>query len=649
MRVFTVLGPSGSGKSTLVQALAGLDGSPGRTFSVPGVATVSAFGFMGEDWAAIDIPGGAENLGPVGAALAASDIAVVCVPADAEAAVLAAPYLRMVEEAGVPSLVFINRIDSPQSRIAEIVSALQAYSRHHIVLREVPIREGDTITGFVDLVSERAWKFADGKRSVLIEMPESVKAREAEARAELLESYADFDDALMEELIEDRQPMVAELYDIASRTVRHHDLVACFLGSAGERHGINRLMKSLRHDAPGVEVARDRLGADTVALGALADVIRHLGKIVLLRALGGPVAAGAELGGATLGSVTDLDAKTALGSLAPGGIGLAVKSDHLAAGRVFTARASAPLPDWGQVHASSYRRIVTPVREKDDGRLLAALDRLAEIDPGLRVSPDEKTGNPILAAQGPLHLRRVLAKIADDFGIAVNEAPVPPALRETVRRGTEVHHRHRKQTGGAGQFADVSLRVEALPFDPDREDPLEFVNEVVGGVISRGFMPAIEKGVREAMAEGLLSGNPVIGVRVAVFDGKEHPVDSKEIAFKSAGKEAFKLAAAKARPVITEPIYHMEIVVPDQFAGDIMSDMSTRRGRVQGMLPTGTGKTVITAQAPLSEIQRYATDLRGMTQGRGRFSMSIDHYEDVPAHLVDAIVAAHKKEVEAVH
>lgn len=206
MRVFTVLGPSNSGKSTLVQALVGLDDRRGKSLAVQGVATVSTFGFMGQDWAAIDIVGGAENLGSVGAALAASDIAVLCVPPDAEGAVLAAPFLRKIEEAGLPCVIFINRIDSPQNRISEIVSALQAYSRHHIVLREVPIREGGTIVGFVDLVSERAWKFEEGKHSVLIEMPESVREREEQARAELLESYADFDEHLMEELIEDQKP-----------------------------------------------------------------------------------------------------------------------------------------------------------------------------------------------------------------------------------------------------------------------------------------------------------------------------------------------------------------------------------------------------------------------------------------------------------
>jgi elongation factor G len=216
------------------------------------------------------------------------------------------------------------------------------------------------------------------------------------------------------------------------------------------------------------------------------------------------------------------------------------------------------------------------------------------------------------------------------------------AYRETIRGKAEAQYRHKKQTGGAGQFGDVTIRIEPLAPDPAREDPLEFVNAIVGGVIDRTFVPAVEKGVREAMAEGVVSGNHMVDVRVTLFDGKMHPVDSKEIAFKIAGHEAFKIAAQKAQPVIMEPIYALEISVPDQFAGDIMSDMTTRRGRVSGMLPDGSGRTTISAHAPLAEIQRYATDLRSLTQGRGRFSMQFDHFEDVPQHLAQGLIEAQK-------
>lgn len=235
------------------------------------------------------------------------------------------------------------------------------------------------------------------------------------------------------------------------------------------------------------------------------------------------------------------------------------------------------------------------------------------------------------------------------FGVDVElDLPRVP-YRETIRGKAEAQYRHKKQTGGAGQFADVTIRIEPLPPDPNRTDPLEFVNAIVGGVIDKSFIPSVEKGVRAAMMEGVISGNPMVDVRVELFDGKMHPVDSKDIAFQIAGHEAFKIAAQKANPTIMEPIYQLEITVPEQYAGDIISDMNTRRGRVLGMMPAEGGRTTITAQAPLVEVLRYATDLRSLTQGRGRFSMAFDHYEDVPPHLMQALIEAQKKEHSSGH
>ncbi len=625
MKVFTVLGPSHAGKSTLVEALVGLEDSPGKRLDIPGVASVQGFGFMGEDWAAIDIAGGSENLSPVGAALAASDAAVLCVPADADDAVLAAPYLRVIEEAGIPAIVFINRIDAAQSRMSEIVAALQTYSRHHIVLREVPIRDGDSIVGMVDLVSERAWKFREGKPSVLIEMPEAVRGREEEARAELLESYADFDDALLEELIEDKAVMPEEVYEVATRTLQEHALVPAFMGSALNRNGINRLMKSLRHEAPGVEVARARLNDAPVAVGVLADVVKHLGKTVLVRALNKPIAASGPLGGGNVGSITDLDSKTALNTLKPGMIGLTVKSDHLAAGRGFTASAAAVLPGWARPHTSAYRRIVTPVHEKDDTRLSSALERLTEIDPGLNVTPDEKTGHPILATQGPLHLRRLMQKLAQDFSIEVNEAPVPPALRETIRRGTEVHHRHRKQSGGAGQFADVVIEVRPEA----RGSGFAFSSSVKGGAVPRNYIPAVENGAIEALAEGP-QGFAVVDVSVELKDGKSHSVDSSDFAFRTAGKNAVREALAELGTVVLQPIMKVDIHVPSVFSGSLVPLVSGLKGQVLGFEAheRAAGWDVFQTLLPMAAEDELFNALAAATRGTAWFTSAFDHYQE---------------------
>lgn len=622
MRLFTILGPSGAGKTTLVQALASLDDKRGKALSIPGVASVSSFGFMGEDWAAVDVVGGAENLASVGAALAVSDIAVICVPADAESAVLAAPFLRRVEELEVPAIIFINRIDSAQHRIAEIVAALQAYSRHHIVLREVPIRDGGTITGFVDLVSERAWKFEEGKHSALIEMPDSVKDREAAARTELLESYADLDDHLMEELIEDRQPLAEEVYAVAARALRDNAVIECFIGSASKGHGITRLMKSLRHDAPGVEQTRSRFGAGTLAVGALADQLKHLGKTVLVRALDGSVGGGARLGGADLGSITDLDAKTPLGQLAAGQIGLAVKSDHLSAGQVFSRDTGERLAGGGA--ASPFRRIIAPGHDKDDSRLLAALGRLAEIDPALGLASDEGTGRPVLATQGPLHLRRVLAKIGGDFAVPVGESPVPTALRETILRGTEVHHRHRKQTGGAGQFADVVVAIRP----ESRGAGFAFTETVKGGTVPRNYIPSVEEGARDGLAKGPL-GHPVVDVSVELKDGKSHAVDSSDHAFRTAGKSAIREALAEVGTVLLQPVMKVEIQVPSVFSGALVPLVSGMKGQVLGFEAheTAAGWDVFQLLLPMAAEDALFVALAAATRGTAWFTSAFDHYE----------------------
>ncbi|MCC6518433.1 MAG: elongation factor G [Tabrizicola sp.] len=622
MRLFTILGPSGAGKTTLVQALASLDDKRGKALSIPGVASVSSFGFMGEDWAAVDVVGGAENLASVGAALAVSDIAVICVPADAESAVLAAPFLRRVEELEVPAIIFINRIDSAQHRIAEIVAALQAYSRHHIVLREVPIRDGGTITGFVDLVSERAWKFEEGKHSALIEMPDSVKDREAAARTELLESYADLDDHLMEELIEDRQPLAEEVYAVAARALRDNAVIECFIGSASKGHGITRLMKSLRHDAPGVEQTRSRFGAGTLAVGALADQLKHLGKTVLVRALDGSVGGGARLGGADLGSITDLDAKTSLGQLAAGQIGLAVKSDHLSAGQAFSRDTGERLAGGGA--ASPFRRIIAPGHDKDDSRLLAALGRLAEIDPALGLASDEGTGRPVLATQGPLHLRRVLAKIGGDFAVPVGESPVPTALRETILRGTEVHHRHRKQTGGAGQFADVVVAIRP----ESRGAGFAFTETVKGGTVPRNYIPSVEEGARDGLAKGPL-GHPVVDVSVELKDGKSHAVDSSDHAFRTAGKSAIREALAEVGTVLLQPVMKVEIQVPSVFSGALVPLVSGMKGQVLGFEAheTAAGWDVFQLLLPMAAEDALFVALAAATRGTAWFTSAFDHYE----------------------
>ena len=628
MRVFTVFGPSQSGKTTLIDGLAGLEEQRPQSLDIPGVAKVTQFGFMGDDWTAVDIAGGAENLSTAGPALAGSDAAVLCVGADPQAAVLAAPYFRLIEEAGVPCFLFVNRIDAAEGRISEVISSLQAYCRHGIVLRQVPIREDGQVVGAVDLISERAWQYREGEPSLLVEIPEAVQGREQEARTELLEALADYDDALLEQLIEDQQPLTDDIYHTATTVLQHHDLVPALLGSAEHRNGMLRLMKSLRHEVPRVEAASERLGQGDapVAVGLLADHVKHVGKTVLIRAMGAGVANGQMLAGKTVGSITGLDAKAPQPELQPGQVGLTMKSDHLSVAQVFTAEGAAPLPGWAQAHAPGYRRLIEPAHERDEARLSAALERLSEIDCGISIEQDPQSGHALLAAQGPQHFRRCLAKLSDGFGIEVAELPVPPAYRETLRKPVTIHHRHRKQSGGAGQFADVVIEVKPMP----RGGGGVFAETIKGGVVPRNYIPAVEHGVQEALTEGP-HGYAVVDVAVTLTDGKYHSVDSSDFAFRTAGKNAMKEAMAESGTIVLEPIAQVLIHVPSVHAGGLVPTISGMKGQVLGFEghPDAAGWDVFRAMLPMTALDDLTNALASAARGTGWFTAEFDHYTEL--------------------
>ena len=303
MRAVTILGPSQSGKTTLAESLAALEGRP--TTAQIGALTLRTFRYLGEDWASLDIAGGADHLPAAAQALAASDAAVLCVSPDPDAAPLAAPYLRLAEASGVPVFLFINRMDQAHARIRDTVAALQSYAAHAIVLRQVPIREGGQITGAVDLISERAWHYEEGKPSSLVQIPADLRDREQEARTELLEHLADFDDALLEQLIEDKAPPTDRVYALIANLHKHNDIIAAYLGAASHMNGVNRLMKSLRHEAPtpAETLLRLGLGSGVTAIAIAADQKKHVGKSVLLRDFGGRLAQGTSLGGAPIGAL----------------------------------------------------------------------------------------------------------------------------------------------------------------------------------------------------------------------------------------------------------------------------------------------------------------------------------------------------------
>lgn len=626
MRTFTVLGPSQSGKTELVRRLAGLEGGHPRS-ETAGHLTLTRFTFMDEAWTAIDLAGGPEFARMAGAALLASDAAVLCVPPDPDEAVLAAPYLRAVEDSQTPTFLFINRMDEPKGRVRDIVAALQSYASHAIVLRQIPIREGGQVVGAVDLISERAWRYRDGQTSTLVEMPADTVEREHEARAELLEHMSDFDDKLLEELIEDRTPASAALFAIARRETENAVLIPAFLGSASHANGCLRLMKALRHEAPHVGVLKKRLGQDkALAVGFHAQIRKHLGKCVFLRALADGVSVGAQVGGASLGGLVEVGGKPGVEKLSAGEVAVSVKSDQLGAGRLFTAGGAAEAPAWSRGFPPALTRIVTPVNDRDEVRLSAALARMVEADPMLTLSQDEETGHAVLGLQGPMHLRQVLHAFSEGFGVEVDTQLPAPRYLETISAAVDEQYRHRKQSGGAGQFADVAVTIRPRA----RGTGFAFDEVVKGGAVPRNYIPSVEEGAREALQRGPL-GFPVTDLSVTLTDGKHHAVDSSDFAFRTAGRMALREGLAKAGPVLLQPVLRVAIHVPSVFSGAMVSLVSTLSGQVLGFDrdPDHRGWDIFRALLPAACIDDLVMALGSATQGSAWHEAEFDHYEEI--------------------
>lgn len=634
MRSLLVLGPSQSGKSTLVARLAGLEGN--AAVETAEHLTLTRFGFMGDRWCAIELAGGADFATMAGAGLMAADVAVLVVPPDPAAAVLAAPLLAAIEASGTPCMIFINRMDAAEGRVRDIVAALQVYSGHTVVLRQVPMREGNRVVGAVDLISERAWRYRPGAPSTLVEIPPDLRGRESEARTELLEHMADYDEKLLEELIEDSQPSSAALFGIASRELADTVLVPTFLGAAAQSNGVLRLMKALRHEVPHVDRLRARLGGEARAVAFHAQVRKHLGKVSFVRALAEGVATGHRLGGGNLGGLQALGGGHPA-ALDPGEVALAVKSDHLPVARAVTAEAALPRPAWAEAPAPMLARVLLPRSPKDDVRLSAALARLVETDPALSVGTADESGAALLRVQGPMHLRRVLAQLADEFGVPVEEQATGGSFRETVTARVEVSHRHRKQTGGAGQFADVTVVVTPR----GRGEGFAFDEVVKGGAVPRNYFDAVEAGAQDALARGPL-GFPVVDVGVTLTDGKHHAVDSSDHAFRTAARAAVKEGLEKAGPVLLQPVLKVEVHLPSVWTGALVPLFAALKGQVIGFEadPFQRGWDVFRALLPAGSLDELHQALAGATQGTARFAAQFDHFEELFGREAEAISKA---------
>lgn len=623
----------------------------------------------------IDVPGYADLVGEMAAAMRVVDGAIIVVDAAGGVEVGTELVWEMARKAGVPTLLFINKLDRENANFFRCIEQARQILDEAVVPMQLPIGEQREFAGIISLRRQRAWLISEKHDGGFVEadIPPELVDLEQEWREKLIDRIAATNDDLIEKYLDGGADALTQ--DELNRGLRagiaNGSIVPVFCGSALQVAGMAQLLNGILDSIPSAArkpvQARDLINGKDVTLKAAAaeplsalvfkTIVDPYGKMSYIRVFSGELSANSTVFNPRTGKDERIGQlymvrgreQTAVAAIGPGDIGVAAKLGDVSTNDTLCSRDRplqlAPI----DFPAPAFTATVKPKTRADLDKLGNALHNVVEEDPSVRVSRDPDTGESLLSGLGESHLQIIAERMKRKFGVEVElDLPRVP-YRETIRGKAEAQYRHKKQTGGAGQFADVSIRIEPLPHDPNRTDPLEFVNSIVGGVIDKVFIPSVEKGVRAAMAEGVISGNPMVDVRVELFDGKMHPVDSKDIAFQIAGHEAFKIAAQKANPTIMEPIYQLEITVPEQYAGDVISDMNTRRGRVMGMMPAEGGRTTITAQAPLVEVLRYATDLRSLTQGRGRFSMTFDHYEDVPPHLMQALIEARKKEHNSGH
>jgi elongation factor G len=680
LRNVVLLGHSGSGKTSLAEAMLFDTGVTNRMGRVEDGTTVADFddeehrrgisintAVVPVEWNdhkinVLDAPGFMDFLGDIKGALAVADGAVIVIDASAGVEVGTELVWGYTDEAGLPRLVFVNKIERENVRFDRVLEQLDASFDATFVPIQIPIGEGSHFQGVVDLVSMKAFT-GDGKASE--DIPDAAAGQVDTYRRRMMESAAENDDELLMKYLDGDELSGEEIKRGFQAGVASGSIVPVLIGSATHNHGVRRLMDAMIEYLPSPSEASpyqatnpatgedEMLEADPT--GPLAAFVfktvadPYVGKLTFYRVFSGTMQSDTQVYNPRSSSMERLGQLYVMrgreqiptGQVAAGDIGGVAKLDETVSGDTLCDRGHPLVIPPPEYPTPLYSVALTPRTQADTAKLGPTLSRLTDEDPTLRWHQEPSTKQLILSGMGETHIDVAVRRMEDKFGVKVNRAVPKVPYRETVTQIASAQYRHKKQTGGAGQFAEVHLRVEPL----ERGEGFEYESKVFGGAISQSFIPSIEKGIKQVLEQGAIAGYPVVDVKAVVYDGKEHPVDSKDIAFQIAGREAFKLAVHEAGPVLLEPIMNVRVIVPVDMMGDILGDMSTRRGRVLGTNQEGR-KAVIEAQVPLAEMQRYATDLRSMTQGRGIYFIEFSHYEPVPQHVAQEIVEQAKRERE---
>ncbi len=673
IRNIVLVSHQGAGKTSLAESMLFASGATQRLGSVDDGTAISdyepleverhmginlsllRFEWQGTKMNLIDTPGYADFIGEVRSGLRVTEGAVVVVCAASGVEVGTEQMWSDAEKAGLPRLIFVNKMDRDNADFLSALEGIQAKLSRRCLPLQLPVGSQSDFQGLVDLVSMKAYVGADSREA---EIPPTLRDQAEASREKLVEAAAEADDELLNKYLEGESINNEEILAGLKKSTVAGKLVPVFVGSALQGIGTQQVLNGICYYLPSPE-EKDVFVAKNVASGEQEEVKPspespfsglvfktsadpYVGKVSYFRVYSGLISSNSQVWNANKNSMERIGQLfTMLGKnqqqvpqVAAGDIGVVARLALTTTGDTLCAREHPVIFTGIEFPRANFSMAMQPLTKTDLEKMSTVVPRICEEDPSLQTRREADTNEFIISGVGDSHLEIVKEKIRRKFGVEVRlDWPKIP-YKETITMSTKAEHKHRKQTGGHGQYGHVLLRLEPL----SRGGGFEFAHKIVGGTIPQNYIPSVEKGVNEAKQEGVLAGYPVVDVRVTLYDGSFHPVDSSDIAFKIAGAQALKKGLSQGQPALVEPVMNLTIIVPETYTGDIISDLNTKRGRVLGMNP-GDGINVIEAQAPYAELVRYAIDLRSMTQGRGDFVMEFEHYDEVPPHVSQKIIA----------
>lgn len=610
----------------------------------------------------IDTPGYSDFIGEVVGAARVTDTAVILLNGVAGIEVGTESVFRIARDNNVPTLFFVNRCDKEHADYDNVVAQVADSFGTKAVPVHLAVNPGEAFNAIIDLISMKQLTFDEKGKATPGDIPGEMQAKAEEAREKLVEAVAECDDEILEKFFEEGTLSDEDLQKGLRSGIARGDIFPILCGAAAKAIGTAPLLDfvvnycpdpGFRGEVKGVKPGTsEEIGVPVKNDAPLAALVfktmseMHLGELSFFRVFSGKIVSGSDVFNATRGSIEKIGQiyvmngkqRAEVNALPAGDLGAVVKLKDTHTGNTLCEKGNPICLPEIEFPPPVIRVAVMPKSKGDEDKIATGLHALHEEDPTFVVNIDPELKQTIISGQGELHLDIVVKRLMEKFGVQVDMVEPKIPYRETIRMKAEGQYKHKKQSGGRGQYADVYLRLEPLP----RGSEFEFVDQIVGGVVPSKYIPAVEKGVVEAMAEGVISGNPVVDLRVTLYDGSYHSVDSSDMAFKIAASMGFKKLFREANPVLLEPIYELEVRVPEEFMGDVMGDISSRRGKIQGMDSEGQFQ-VIKAKVPLAELYKYSTKLRSLTQGRGLHRRKFSHYEEVPHEIQEKIIEEYQK------